>query len=70
MIVAAKNNQKNIILGAYGCGVFKNNPKDVAEYFKVVLKEEGYEKLFEKIVFAIYDKDNDKKDIFKKIIMY
>ena len=69
LIATAKNNQKNIILGAYGCGVFKNNPTDVANYFKTILKNEKYEKLFKKIVFAIYDRDNSKKEIFENIIM-
>lgn len=57
--IAAINKYRGIILGAFGCGVFKNKPEYVAGYFKKLLKDEGYEKLFEKIVFAIYDNSTD-----------
>ncbi|MCU6792375.1 TIGR02452 family protein [Paenibacillus sp. WQ 127069] len=66
--VAALHGDKSIILGAYGCGVFKNDPNDVAQLFKQVLIEEGYHTLFDKIVFAIIDKSDAKRtlNIFKK----
>ena len=47
---------KNLILGAWGCGVFRNEPTDIAEYFAHYLLEGGkYEKAFNKIIFAVYD---------------
>ncbi|OJJ18063.1 TIGR02452 family protein [marine bacterium AO1-C] len=44
-----------LVLGAWGCGVFKNNPKDIAHYFATFLQAEGrFAKAFEKVVFAVY----------------
>ncbi|MNR66526.1 hypothetical protein D3C85_1900570 [compost metagenome] len=43
------------MLGAFGCGVFRNHPAEVAEWFRQVLLDEGYHKLFEQIVFAVLD---------------
>jgi len=63
LLVAALNNNRAIVLGAYGCGVFKNKTEDVAQYFRKVLYEDGYEYFFDKIVFAIYDKSADKAKI-------
>jgi uncharacterized protein (TIGR02452 family) len=60
LLVAALNNNRAIVLGAYGCGVFRNKTEDVAEYFKKVLIEDGYRTLFDRIVFAIYDNSAEK----------
>jgi uncharacterized protein (TIGR02452 family) len=48
---AYKNNVNSIILGALGCGAWKNNPEDVAQVFKEVIQK--YDGLFKYIVFAI-----------------
>jgi len=53
-IFAIKNN-RTVILGAFGCGVFKNEPDDIAGIFHKLLKNEQMEKHFERIVFAVYD---------------
>lgn len=50
-----KEGAKNLILGAYGCGVFRNDPKDIAKWWKELL-EEGYKNDFESICFAIFDR--------------
>lgn len=41
-----------LILGAFGCGVFGQDPKEVASIFKKYLAKEDY-KCFFKVVFAI-----------------
>lgn len=53
--LAAMHEKRTIILGAYGCGVFRNHARDVADYFAQVLLQEEYAQLFDQIVFAIYD---------------
>ncbi|HOV24983.1 MAG TPA: TIGR02452 family protein [Pseudobacteroides sp.] len=67
--VAAVNKCRAIVLGAFGCGVFKNKPEDVAGYFERVLFKEGYNVLFDRIVFAVYEIGEDKKNfnIFNKV---
>lgn len=52
---AVIHENRTIILGAYGCGVFRNPAEDVADYFAEVLLEEKLANHFERIVFAIYD---------------
>ncbi|WP_103105645.1 TIGR02452 family protein [Brevibacillus reuszeri] len=52
---AVIHENRTIILGAYGCGVFRNPAEDVAGYFAEVLLEEKLANHFERIVFAIYD---------------
>jgi uncharacterized protein (TIGR02452 family) len=53
--MAIKNNIDNIILGAWGCGVFGNEPDKMAKMFKDVL-EEGYK--FNNVIFAIINDHN------------
>lgn len=50
---AIDNDVDVIILGAFGCGAFKNPPELVAKAFKEVIDENEYCKYFKKIVFAI-----------------
>jgi uncharacterized protein (TIGR02452 family) len=52
--IMAKHGHRNIVLGAWGCGVFGNYPDVVADLFKMALKEVPY---FDNIVFAIYSKN-------------
>lgn len=62
----AKAHSVNIlVLGAFGCGVFRGDPKAVATIFKNYLRV--YAKDFSKVVFAI---PNDGKNypVFKKIL--
>ena len=58
--MATRHAYQNIVLGAWGCGAFGNNPKDVSAYFKQVLIDEEYGKCFEKVCFAIYGKEDGK----------
>ena len=54
IIEAARDNHVDVIvLGAFGCGAFRNPPLIVAEAFKKVILEEDYLSCFKKIVFAI-----------------
>lgn len=66
--MAIKNNIDNIILGAWGCGVFGNKPDKMAKMFKDVL-DEGYK--FNNVIFAIINDHNsvgNNYNEFKKVI--
>lgn len=54
--VAAAQGNDAVILGAFGCGVFRNEPQEIAAIFRRILIDEQYSTLFDKIVFAILDK--------------
>ena len=51
--VCLSNGIKNIVLGAFGCGVFGNKPENVSQIFKELIVDEGYGCFFDKIIFAI-----------------
>lgn len=50
--VAAAHGHRTLVLGAWGCGVFRNDPHEVAEAFAEALREVGQ---FERVIFAIRD---------------
>ena len=50
-----------LILGAYGCGVFRNDPLEIAQWWKELIVEENYGVYFDEICFAILDISKDKK---------
>lgn len=54
LAIALDNAHRNIVLGAWGCGVFQNDPQDIARYFREVLEEDVFKQRFERVVFAIY----------------
>ena len=53
--IAAVNNAGILILGAFGCGAFRNDPHIVAKAYNTAIEE--YRDRFDSIVFAIYYRD-------------
>lgn len=51
--IARENGLKNLVLGAWGCGVFGNDPEMVAGVFAEWLKSPEFSGAFSKVVFAI-----------------
>lgn len=47
-----------LVLGAWGCGVFRNNPTTVALIFKELL-EGPFKNKFSKVLFSVYDPYRD-----------
>ncbi|MEV0318000.1 TIGR02452 family protein [Streptomyces sp. NPDC050658] len=48
---------RRLVLGAWGCGVFQNDPADVADAFLVQFEEGGrFHGTFEHIVFGVLDR--------------
>lgn len=59
LALALQKGYKNIVLGAWGCGVFQNDPAMVAEIFEQELKNGGeFEGTFIKVIFGVLDKRN------------
>jgi len=58
--VALVNNIDILVLGAFGCGAFKNNPYVVAKAYKDILKE--YRNYFDLIEFAIFINEYNKEN--------
>ena len=65
--IAQANQVKRLILGAYGCGVFGQDPKEVAAIFKDYLEKPWYG--FTKVVFAIPEGKDENLRIFKEVFM-
>jgi uncharacterized protein (TIGR02452 family) len=60
LALAAHHDHDALVLGAWGCGVFANDPREVAELFAEYLLGEGaYSKSFAEVVFAILDRRGD-----------
>lgn len=57
MEVAASYNIEVLILGAFGCGAFRNNPEVVANAMKDAV--ENFRHAFKEIEFAVYCSPND-----------
>lgn len=55
LMVLAEQKNTVLILGAFGCGVFRNDPYIVATFFSQLLKDEGFGAYFDEIVFAVFD---------------
>lgn len=56
----------HIVLGAWGCGVFKNFPKEIAGKFNEYLFTN--KNTFKRIIFAIPNKDSENYQVFKRMI--
>ncbi|MEU1346888.1 TIGR02452 family protein [Streptomyces sp. NPDC005795] len=58
--VAAVRGYRRLVLGAWGCGVFRNDPAEVAGAFRALLTGGGrFAGHFEQIVFGIFDRNDD-----------
>jgi len=54
--IAVIHDHNVLVLGAWGCGVFKNSPTDVANWFKEQLvSNRTFNQTFKTIVFAVLD---------------
>ncbi|MER7622309.1 TIGR02452 family protein [Streptomyces sp. NPDC126503] len=54
---AAAAGYRRLVLGAWGCGVFRNDPAEVAGAFKALLTGEGrFAGHFDEVVFGILDR--------------
>lgn len=68
--IAVVKRYKTLVLGAWGCGVFMNDPEKIAAYFHHQLlknqdsaKSALFENVFERVVFAIYAPSVDNANV-------
>ncbi len=64
--VAEDNHVDTLILGAYGCGVFGQDPKVVCDYFLHFLNSSKY--MFKNVIFAIPKTKNGNYEAFKEVM--
>lgn len=55
--IAAHHGHRALVLGAWGCGVFRNDPRACAEAFARAL--EALPDAFDRVVFAVYERGGD-----------
>jgi uncharacterized protein (TIGR02452 family) len=60
--VAALHGHEVLVLGAWGCGVFRNDPRQIAELFHLALTGR-FRGAFAQVVFAVLDSTGDKRSL-------
>ena len=56
LALAAHEGHRRLILGAWGCGAFRNDPRLIARLFSEALfGEGGWGRKFRRVVFAVFD---------------
>ncbi|QDY80270.1 TIGR02452 family protein [Streptomyces qinzhouensis] len=59
--VAADRGYRRLVLGAWGCGVFRNDPATVAAAFRAPLTDGGrFARHFDEVEFAVLDRTRDR----------
>lgn len=66
--IAADQSQSVLILGAWGCGVFNNDPKKVAELFMDLLTHQ-FRGVFEVVIFAIPGRESTNYRVFDEVVL-
>ena len=60
-----ENVKQTLVLGAFGCGVFRNDPHRVAEIMIDCISK-GYANMYDRVIFAIPPGFNH--DVFSRVI--
>ena len=60
LAIASSHQVERLVLGAWGCGVFRNDPRTVVRMFAELLKPPGkYADAFHEVVFAVFDRSEN-----------
>lgn len=59
LTLAAVNNVENLVLGAWGCGIFKCDPNKIAKLFAQHLIHGDFYNVFKNVTFAVLDNDKE-----------
>ncbi len=60
LALAEANGHRALVLGAWGCGVFGNDPSMAADSFGRWLEGARFQESFDRVVFAVYDPRPDR----------
>ncbi|WP_437323368.1 TIGR02452 family protein [Sorangium sp. So ce381] len=60
LAAAGAHGHRCLVLGAWGCGVFRNDPREVADVFARCLGSPRFRGAFSRVVFAVYDRGDDR----------
>jgi uncharacterized protein (TIGR02452 family) len=66
LAVAAQHRHRCLVLGAWGCGVFRNEAEQVARAFANALADAQLRAAFERVVFAVYDPGGKNMSAFER----
>lgn len=62
LAIFAERGTRHLVLGAYGCGVFRNDPREIAVWWKELL-EEGMGQYFDSVFHAVLDRSKGQQCI-------
>lgn len=67
LALAASQGYRHVVLGAWGCGVFRNDPDTVADVFMTLLGSDRWANRFSRVVFSILDPSSEQAlvNVFK-----
>lgn len=65
--IAAHHRHYDLILGAWGCGIFGNDPEEIAEIFRSLIRGE-FEGIFDLILFAIPGRESKNFKLFEQAL--
>jgi uncharacterized protein (TIGR02452 family) len=60
LAVAAAHGHRCLVLGAWGCGVFRNDPGEVADAFALALADGAFAGAFDRVVLAIWERSPER----------
>ncbi len=64
LAIATVQGYEHLVLGAWGCGVFRNDPAEIAKLFAEALLDGGqFAHCFESVTFAVLDGTDDERII-------
>jgi uncharacterized protein (TIGR02452 family) len=62
LAAASAHGAQALVLGAWGCGVFRNDPHQVAHAFRTHLLGGAFEGRFARVAFAVYDRSAEQRN--------
>jgi uncharacterized protein (TIGR02452 family) len=63
LAIARQHQHRSLLLGAWGCGVFANDPHLVADAFGTWLASPTFTGCFDRVTFAIYDRSKERSTL-------